>query len=220
MRFQIHSDIHLEKYPHRRIKPQSSHLILAGDIGVPIFDSYFRFFRDTSRNFDQIIYVAGNHEYERCWMGIDKNNFQLLGEKFIQRKNLIAEILASFPNVVWLDNQQINIGQKTIYGTTLWCDYTNKKNKISTQQFITAQHQSAIEMLKHSTPDILISHYVSNREGLDKPWNMGLGVRESLHYEKMIFGHIHYLIHKNINQTELFCNPWGEDDQERYLFLD
>ena len=51
LRFQIHSDIHLEKYPHRRVPACEPNLILAGDIGVPLFPSYDMFFKDVSRKF-------------------------------------------------------------------------------------------------------------------------------------------------------------------------
>ncbi len=220
MRFQIHSDIHLEKYPHRRIQSKSSHLILAGDIGVPLFDSYHRFILDVSRNFDQIIYVAGNHEYERCWMGVDKNNELLLETKFTERKNLITEILHSFSNIKFLDNQSMKMGTMTLYGTTLWCDYSNKSKKLSTQDFITKQHHIAIQHLNQSSPDVFVSHYVSNRLALDKPWNMGLGINEPLTFKKQVFGHIHYSIHKKMNPIEVICNPWGSEIEEKYVFLD
>ena len=220
MRFQIHSDIHLEKYPHRRINCHSSHLILAGDIGVPLFDSYTHFFRDVSRKFDQIIYVVGNHEYERCWMGIDKNNCEPLHIKFLERQKLISEIINSFPNVTWLDNQKTQIQGVSIYGTTLWCDYSSKKNPLETQKFITHQHHQALEKLKDQSLDLFISHYVSNRECLEQPWNMGLGVRKSLDFPNMIFGHVHSFIHKNINKTKVICNPWGQSKDVQYVFFE
>jgi predicted phosphodiesterase len=222
MRFQIHSDIHLEKYPNRRITPKTNHLILAGDIGVPVFKSYQEFFKDTSRKFDKIIYVLGNHEFERIWIGIDKNNSELLEQKFLERKKIIKDILSEFTNVKLLDDNVIHINNRKIYGTTLWTNYyqrNSSKQITNVEKFISHKHLDAMIALQDYTsffkPDIFVSHFVSNKNILDKPWKIGLGPKYNLNLNITpnisIFGHIHYAIRKYDQNKNLFiCNPWGE----------
>jgi predicted phosphodiesterase len=219
MRLQVHSDIHLERYPTRRIRPRSSILVLAGDIGVPIFPSYKQFFKDTSRDFDTILYVLGNHEYERTWMGIDKTDFSLLQEKFIERNKLIRDILSEMSNIYLLDNSEIKLKDKKIFGSTLWTNYHQRRSNkpLSTiEQFITHQHFTALPKIQVSQYDILITHFVSNRSVLKKPWSIGLGPSNIIHSGLSIFGHIHY----RIQEKNVICNPWGEEKECRDIIIE
>jgi predicted phosphodiesterase len=213
MKIQIHSDIHLEKYPHRRIQPKASTLILAGDIGVPIFSSYKSFFNQTFRHFDQIYYVLGNHEYERAWIGIDKNNFQLLDQRFKERNALIKDMLSSFPNIKILDNQYTNIGSMLVFGGTLWSNFGSDSSP--TKQYLAQQHQKFFSAL-NTPPDLLITHYASRRSSLIKPWSIGIGPKEDITIaDKYVFGHIHYPIYT----SNVVANPWGERNQtEPYVW--
>ena len=208
--FQVHSDIHLEKYPHRRIRPKCSRLILAGDIGVPLFSSYREFFRYTSRQFDSIVYVLGNHEYERIWMGMDKTNEILLQEKFMERNDLIKQILSEFKNIILLDKEWIEIEGRKIFGGTLWTNYHQRKSnrKLSNvEMFLTQKHFETLPKIQESYPDLLITHFVSNRSVLQKSWSIGLGPSSIIPASKAIFGHIHY----PIVEPNVICNPWGEE---------
>jgi hypothetical protein len=218
-RFQVHSDIHIEKYPTRRLRPISSQLILAGDIGVPVFTSYREFFRDTSRQFDSILYVLGNHEYERSWMGIDKTNYALLDKKFIERNQLIKEILSEFKNITLLDNDWIVIDGKKIFGGTLWTNYHQRKSnrELSTiEMLITQKHFDTIPKIQNCNPHLLITHFVSNRSVLKKSWSIGLGPSSIIPSSKAIFGHIHYPIVSN----NVFCNPWGEEKSTKEITIE
>lgn len=210
LRFQVHSDIHLERYPHRRLNSICSRLILAGDIGVPLFTSYREFFRDTSRQFDSILYVLGNHEYERSWMGIDKTNDKILEQKFVERNELIKEIISEFKNITLLDNDWIDIEDRKIFGGTLWTNYYQRRSdkKLSTtEMLITQKHFEALPKIQKWHPDLLITHFVSNRTVLKKPWKIGLGPSSIIQSKRAIFGHIHYPIY----QKNIICNPWGEE---------
>ena len=182
----------------------------------PIFNSYREFFRDTSRQFDRIFYVLGNHEYDRTCIGIDKNNIQLLNEKFQQRKDLIRQIVSESKNITLLDNQGVTIENKRIYGTTLWTNYHEKKSQTpltNFETFISRQHQLAdIDYQKEDKVDILISHFVCNRKILKKSWNIGLGPRKCYASPITIFGHVHYSIRGYDGKNVTICNPWGEDE--------
>lgn len=217
--FQVHSDIHLERYPSRRLNPISSRLILAGDIGVPIFPSYREFFRDTSRKFDSIIYVLGNHEYERTWIGVDKTNYDLLENKFTERNLFIKDILSEFKNITLLDDQSIVIDdQIKIFGGTLWTNYHQRRSNksLSTiEMFITQKHFEVLPKIQECQPDLLITHFVSNRSVLKKPWSIGLGPSTVIQVKKTIFGHIHYPIHT----SNVICNPWGEEQETKEISI-
>lgn len=219
MRLQIHSDIHLERYPCRRVRPIVSRLVLAGDIGVPVFPSYREFFRDTSRQFDSIIYVLGNHEYERAWMGIDKNNYSLLEEKFIERNNLIRNILSEFNNITLLDNNSMMIGKWKVFGATLWTNYHQRRSErklSSVERFITEKHFETMGKIQSKQIDLLITHFVSDRSVLKKKWNIGLGSKTVIPAKKRVFGHIHY----PICGDGTICNPWGEEESQKEMIVD
>ena len=205
MRIQIHSDIHLEKYPHRRLTPKCSTLVLAGDIGVPLFKSYTSFFSDTSKSFDKIYYVLGNHEYERAWMGVNKQNDNEINARFCQRNQMIKDILSAYQNVEIIDNQYTKIGDLLVYGGTLWSNFRVSSHCSETKKYLSDQHD-LFQFHMTQKPDLLITHYVSCRSVLRKPWSIGLGPRKDLIASRYIFGHIHY----PIETTQVKVNPWGE----------
>lgn len=213
MRLQIHSDIHLEKYPHRRIQPKAPTLILAGDIGVPLYPSYKSFFADTSKSFDKVYYVLGNHEYERAWMGIDKNNPKLLDQKFKERKRMIKDILSCHPNIQILDDEYTEIENKLVYGGTLWSHFRNCSH---TKHYLSQRHQEFYSRMSMK-PFLMITHYVSCKSALQKPWSVGLGPDKDVPAFHHIFGHIHYPISSDLVQA----NPWGEskDSESRVWIL-
>jgi hypothetical protein len=209
-RVQIHSDIHLEKYPHRRILPKTSTLILAGDIGVPLFASYKSFFSDTSRSFDRIYYVLGNHEYERAWMHIDKTNYHELHTKFRERNLMIKDLLSTFSNITILDNQYTRIDGLLVFGGTLWSNFIASKKPIpTTKQYLSDRHAECLQKII-SHPDLLITHYVSCASALSKPWSIGIGPKYTIPASRYIFGHIHYPISK----SNVRVNPWGDRSRD------
>ena len=213
MRFQLHSDIHLEKYPHRRIPAHCSTLVLAGDVGVPIYASYIKFFKETSRNFDQIIYILGNHEYEKCWIGIDKNDMSKLDQRFVERNRYIKTILGPLPNVKILDDQYFAHQDFLIFGGTLWSDF--KKSSPLTRVYLTQKHKECVDKITHP-PDLLITHYVNHKPSLWKPWSAGLGPSHIIPAKNYVFGHIHYsIIGERVN-----TNPWGEKTECEIRVLD
>ena len=119
----------------------------------------------------------------------------------------------------------MSIHNKTIYGTTLWTNYNHRKsNKPLTgpEQFISLQHKLSIKSYPKDNPDVLITHFVSNRKVLQKPWSIGLGPKEILPSSISIFGHIHYPIYGIYENQKVVCNPWGEDPESKVeiVYLD
>jgi predicted phosphodiesterase len=123
MQIQYCSDIHLEFHdksdkgdlsPEMFIKPSAPYLALAGDIGIPDLQSYEVFLGWCSKNWKQVFLVAGNHEYYnyRCPVKTDMT----------VKRAKIREVMAKFPNVVFLDRSSIYVADEgvRILGCTLW----------------------------------------------------------------------------------------------------
>lgn len=113
MRLQIISDIHLEyrenRYPH--IPRKARNIALLGDIGRPFSGVYARLIANLSHRFDNVIVVAGNHEY-----------YSNLKRKITvgEIKEQIARVCGEWNNVHFLDNTTVHIDGVRILGTTLW----------------------------------------------------------------------------------------------------
>ena len=77
MKFQISSDIHLDKRTQIPgiLTPSAPNLVLAGDIGNPGTGILENFFDWCSINYSTVIYVPGNHEYYLTLY--DKSNIDL-----------------------------------------------------------------------------------------------------------------------------------------------
>lgn len=130
------SDIHLEFYNHLKfknhceiielfesiIKPKAaSYLVLAGDIGQPHLPLFSLFFEWCSKNWTNVYYVTGNHEYYSPTNSLKPMDII---------ENEIANKLSGFDNIHWC-SQENNMSHDisgtniTIIGATLWTDINN-----------------------------------------------------------------------------------------------
>jgi predicted phosphodiesterase len=125
-RIQYASDLHLEFYDKATfpllVKPAARYLALAGDIGHhghPVFHSFLDY---TSKNWDHVFYVAGNHEYynkkeRQKWNQVPPVPFQ-------ERQKELCRAVASHKNITFLhhDAPSYHIAEEnvTILGSTLW----------------------------------------------------------------------------------------------------
>ena len=116
-RLQYISDIHLERmmnrpFFHKIVKPVTGTLALAGDIGYPHKSFYPKFIEYCKENWDDVIVVAGNHEFDT---GYDKS------------LKLTTEICSQWKNVHFLHNRSVYLSHLGVNfcGTTLW---TEKKD--------------------------------------------------------------------------------------------
>ena len=124
MKLKIASDIHLENYVAGQPLPdlgRGDTLILAGDILCArhfktdgyLHNVYDTFLNDCSKNFNQVLYVLGNHEhYGFNYEGTHK------------------KILDNLPdNFHLLENETIKIGNVIFIGFTFWTDF-RKENPL------------------------------------------------------------------------------------------
>jgi predicted phosphohydrolase len=119
MKIQIYSDIHLEFYKsYPKIDPLSDYLFLAGDIGKLHMDNYKDFFNYCSKNWKEIFYVLGNHEYYHSKKTIDKLN------------NQYKDFFKNYSNIHLLDKDIFVLNDYIILGCTLWSKATYKTEEI------------------------------------------------------------------------------------------
>ena len=124
MKFQLVSDIHLERYDElppieNFLIPSAPNLVLAGDICFILHKNYVPFFEKISNLFDNIFYVFGNHEYYVNWNGggIEGHTFSTL-EEYAKDK------LKHLKNIFILNNDVKVIDDLVVIGTPLWCDFS------------------------------------------------------------------------------------------------
>ena len=118
------SDLHLEAQSFSRRLPEGDVLIIAGDLCMATFldpartDLYSvrhrnrvsRFVETATKNFDRVLFVAGNHE---PYQGIFDDTIQIL------RDNLHG--------VTVLDNEYTDIDGVRFFGATLWSDFDGRR---------------------------------------------------------------------------------------------
>lgn len=129
MKIQVTSDLHLE-FGYTEVKNLGADvLVLSGDICVAedLYDypetaqrasdpksrrakaeSYRDFFAQVSRDFELVVYVAGNHEFYRG--------------KWKKTHEILTAECAKFPNVVYLDKSLCVHKGVTFLGGTMWTD--------------------------------------------------------------------------------------------------
>jgi predicted phosphodiesterase len=115
-RLQYISDIHLERMTgrpmfNRIVRPVAGTLALAGDIGYPSKALYPKFIEYCKENWDDVIVVPGNHEFDE---GYDKN------------MTLMRQICSQWQNVHFLHNESVYLRHERVNfcGTTLWSPKT------------------------------------------------------------------------------------------------
>jgi len=121
MRFQVCSDLHLEFYPDSIdldlfLVPTADYLIVPGDICPVEHPNFQRFFDYFSPKFQEIFFVAGNHEYYT-----DIKRPVPIDELTIRMRRL----LDAYDNVHFLNGETFTLfpGEEKeviILGTTLW----------------------------------------------------------------------------------------------------
>lgn len=119
MKISICSDLHLE-FGDIQIKNNdgASVLILSGDIMTarhPKLD----FLEQCSKEFDQVLYVAGNHEFYNY--------------KWYETNRVLREVSYEFENVHFMENSIYRMQDVLFIGATLWTDM-NKYDPITIQQ--------------------------------------------------------------------------------------
>lgn len=139
MHYQTLSNLFLHSSTFPRIRPLSSNLILAGNIGHPGLQSYEPFLRYISSNWANVFYVCGAYEYTNCF-----SPFHRLQE--------IRKVAFPHKNIHLLQKQTVFYKDMPILGCSLWSPQVNKNVFQNEQRWIQTEMKKYTEMM-------IITHY-------------------------------------------------------------
>jgi len=255
MKLQIISDLHLEFNDVTINNAGADILCLAGDICLaqhlyrhPISNfpnndkngqkaaHYRKFFDQVSKEFDQVLYIMGNHEhYSGRWNNTAAH---------------LREALEPWDNITLMDDGWLNFGNTRIVGTSLWTNFNkgdpitmmSVKNMMNDYHVITIErngvyhklrpidtfeaHNRAVETIKLAAETwdgnvVVLGHHApsfqSVHERYKHDWAMNGGYISDLDdlilsQEKIklwIHGHVHSSFDYMIGQCRVVCNPYG-----------
>ena len=127
MKIALASDMHWEHYPHKprfglsdeflNNSRNADVLLLAGDImdysvHINDRDKVLSVFSDLSINYENVIYVMGNHEH--------------YGGDFTKTHSILSELLKDWSNIHVLEKQGVTIGDTRFFGGTMWTSVNNE----------------------------------------------------------------------------------------------
>lgn len=258
MKIRLISDIHLEFVKHENDIPNTGCgdvLLLGGDILVTrhlrtfdhngnalpynkSFDNsntiYRKFLQKCSDNYNQIVYVMGNHEY----YGSDITVVDEWFPRYLED---------NYPRVKIINNSSVDIGNNlAIVGGTLWTNYNNEDpnamvaaqkslndfRRISyagrniTPNTIVELHKITLSTIKEyvaSNPYknvlIMTHHAPSRRSTIERYKFSPVNSAYTNDYDEFILtnpnikywvhGHTHSKFNYSIGQCEVLCNPYG-----------
>lgn len=259
MKLQLYSDLHLEFDPtFRPVNHGSDVLVLAGDICVgnvftksedsPHFknkQNFLDFFKHCSENWNDVIYVFGNHEYYHG--------------SYNKTPGIIKEALSEFTNIHILDNQTIELNGFLFIGTTLWTDLNNNDpnvemivkfamndfkliqyfdghNYMKLQPFHTIQKhykakQFIIDNASLSDKVVVVGHHAPSSQSIhpnyQNPDDYVMNFAYHSNLERLIesmpqiklwcHGHVHDNFEYQVGETLVACNPKGYHNQNKYF---
>lgn len=245
MKVKIFSDIHLEHYVGCQIFPHLGRgdiLILAGDILCAkhlktdgyLHSVYNRFLEDCSKNYENIVYVFGNHEF--------------YGYNY---EGAYKTIRKSFPdNFHLLENDTVKIGDWNFIGFTFWTDFRNenplemmeaqtlmndyrnirigsnyrKLRPDDTLQFHKKSKQYLLNQLETLKENVfVISHHAPSYQSIPQQYKKNVNGAYCSNLDDLIMNHpqIKYWIHGHthtpfnykIEECRVICNPCGYPGQ-------
>ena len=257
MKLQIVSDLHLEFNESVRIKNAGADILcLAGDIclaqdlyrhpasslGINKAENgkkaayYRRFFDQVSKEFDQVLYIMGNHEHYRSRWNDTASN--------------LREALEPWSNITLMDDSWLNFGDTRIVGTTLWTDLNkgdpltmmNIKSMMNDYNLITIKrgelyhklrpvdtleaHNRAMQLIKLATESwdgkiVILGHHSPSHKSIAPHYRnnelMNGGYHSDLSdyilsqdkIKLWIHGHTHNSFDYTIGECRVICNPYG-----------
>ncbi|CAB9502826.1 ser Thr protein phosphatase [Seminavis robusta] len=128
LRIQIASDLHLEFYgkpnriPSDIIQRRAPVLALLGDIGMACTDILRFFLLQQSDQFEQVLFVAGNHEFYNHPKELKPITVQ-------QQLEWIRQVCQERDNLHFLERQAVEIQGVRILGTTLWSNIPKQQSR-------------------------------------------------------------------------------------------
>lgn len=258
MRIKQMSDLHLEFdadfFPKNEDKADI--LMLNGDICMgQYFDKgidspyYYRaleflnFFEFCSNEYENVLYIAGNHEYYRGYIDMTAD--------------IIRKTLSSFSNIHFLDNSSWSKDGITFLGGTLWTDM-NHNNPITEQYLMNgmndfrivkwkkdgyggrfrpsdaaALHRKTLKFFDEASAGldnvVIMSHHAPSYKSVHPKYHndtqMNYGYYSDLdqfildqpQIKLWTHGHMHDCFDYMIGDTRIVCNPRGYRDENKFF---
>jgi Icc-related predicted phosphoesterase len=253
MKIKLASDLHLEFSPHTTIRQNETPvdiLVLAGDICVgdyftrPVESPYYqvahnfdRFFAIASDEFENVIYVLGNHEHYRGYIDRTLDD--------------IREALSKYKNIHILNDQFVDIGDTRFIGSTLWTDmhrgdpltmetlrhgmndFKLIEKKATHQKFLPKDalavyiqsRKFIFDTAKTHDKCVVVSHHAPSEMSVHPryryDYHMNGGYYSNIEDEIIdhpsikawMHGHMHDSFAYMLGSTSVYCNPKGYNDQ-------
>ncbi len=262
MRIRQMSDLHLELdsdfFPANQEKADI--LMLNGDVCVANYFSkgkespYFYqadmadfFFERVSKEYENTLYTAGNHEHYRGY--INKTD------------DILREVLAKYPNIHYLSNEKWEKDGVTFLGGTLWTDMNN--NEPYTAEYLTRSmndfriinwkkegtyggkfttrdaasiHKDTLKFFDKASEGldkvVIMSHHAPSFKSVHSRYHndtqMNYGYYSNLdefilarpQIKLWTHGHMHDCFDYMIGDTRVVCNPRGYRNENKFFKYD
>jgi predicted phosphodiesterase len=239
MKLRILSDLHLRHHADHgdsfqaEIQPGSPDevLVLAGDINDSAGDQdhlrkRFRLFCEKWR---KVIVVLGNHEY-----------YSYAPDRVHE---VMARMVEQFPQIVWLNNNSVEVEGVHFYGGTLWFPFDSRGKPYESwlsdfslikgfRQWVYGEHDKFIDGLR-KVPEgaVVVSHHLPSWDSVHEKYRWG----EAAHLNRFfvgdvhailmnrkpklwIHGHTHEAMDYKIGPTRVVCNPFGYPREPKNQF--
>lgn len=230
MKIAICSDVHLEFGNVNITNDENADvLVLAGDVCVIrkfVSHGNKAFFEQCAKEFKDVIYIMGNHEYYH-------------GD--IADITLIREHLSDLKNIHILDAEHVKIGDVTFFGGTMWTNMNKgcpiskmtAKRSMNDFRFIALNggafspddsmdiHDKFINTLMDMPKEktVVVSHHCPSKKSChskygNTPLNYAFYsdldfISEMEHVTMWIHGHTHDDFDYMMGSTRVVCNPRG-----------
>jgi len=231
MKLQIVNDLHLE-LGHMYLPPAGDVLVLAGDIGVLKKPGYLDDIEKWAKNYEAVIYVAGNHEFYQGDIGKDLA--------------ALADWAEKHENIHFLENNYVYIDDVLFLGATLWTDFRadplaawNANQKMNdfhiirkdnyTRKFRAEdaqnKHDETVAYLKtaltrlKARKRVVVTHHAPTFGGVAERYKGDLlnhafatdleYLMEAYEPDLWVHGHMHNNVDIQIGKTRVVCNPRG-----------
>lgn len=244
MRIQLVSDLHMEFAPINLSNAGADLLILSGDIVVAerfkrsapspyvaIADAWRSWFERVCAQFENVIYIPGNHEHYHG--------------RFHETVNTLRAALVHIPNLHILDNQFLDLGGIRFFGTTLWTDFDHNGLHMAvaregmndykciqglgyrklTPMDTALYHEKAIHSIEQSVRDcdrmVVCGHHLPSYRSVDSKYvryshlnpayasHLDTFIRDNPKITLWTHGHTHSSSDYMIGDTRIVANPRG-----------
>lgn len=191
-------------------------LVVAGDVvtGGEI-ENYFDTFDMLCQKYPHVVFVMGNHDH--------------YDHTIEEAQDIVEEFTHHLPNLYWLQNNRLTLGNHNFIGATLWFNrcQINKWwpdfrfiNRDAPEQ-IFQEFEKSRDFLKKNIQkgDIVITHHLPSMKAIHPRWKNEssnkyfVGDIEDIILKrrpaKWFFGHTHDERNLQIGDTHLLCNARG-----------